>query len=166
MNRNAISVRNPTRPIIPGVRRDGGIKLLDIKEQPLGRDAKRKKRNQEETETVKQKENEKGVEAEQTSTPDYAVGLTSLIPPSPAPSYSIPQSSTSTVSDFTMPKTSVRVQPVNSTIKIKQVSAEEAILQAKTTQANTIQIQIIPKHITSTPTNQQQTASTVPVSLF
>ena len=172
VNRSAISVRNPTRPTIPGVRRDGGIKLLDIKEQPLGRDAKRKKRNQEEPETVKQKENEKAAEAEQTATPDYAVGLTSLIPPSPAPSYSVPQSSTSTVPDFTLAKTPVRVQPINNTIRIKQISAEEATLQAKTTQPNTIQvtqIQIIPKQVTqvsSASSTPQQSAISSSVSIF
>lgn len=88
-NRSVASVRNPTRPTIPGVRRDGGIKLLDIGEQPLGRDAKRKKKDSKEEADKKQKE-DKANEKDQTTTPDYALGLTSLVPPSPAPSYSIP----------------------------------------------------------------------------
>ena len=88
--------RNPTRPSMPGVRRDGGIKLLDITEQPLGPDAKRKKKSQDQPETLN---NKTGKDAEKSTpttsvtaanhnaTPDYAAGLMSLIPPSPAPVY-------------------------------------------------------------------------------
>lgn len=61
------------------LKKDGGIKILDISDvQAFGRDAKRKKKNPEEKE-------EKVLEAEATVTPDYAAGLTSTIPPSPAP---------------------------------------------------------------------------------
>ncbi|RWS02532.1 negative elongation factor A-like protein [Dinothrombium tinctorium] len=96
LNKLAGSVRNPTRPSMPGVRRDGGIKLLDITEQPIGRDAKRKKRAHDEAENAaKQKEVEKASEQKQNPTPDYAAGLTSMVPPSPAPSYPISQNSTS-----------------------------------------------------------------------
>ena len=61
------------------VKKDGGIKILDIADQPFGRDAKRKKKNPEE------KEEKTKEEVETTVTPDYAAGLTSTIPPSPAP---------------------------------------------------------------------------------
>ena len=61
------------------VKKDGGIKMLEISDvQAFGRDAKRKKKNPEEKE-------EKVPETEATVTPDYAAGLTSTIPPSPAP---------------------------------------------------------------------------------
>ena len=71
-----------------GVKRDGGIKLLDINEQPKGRDAKRRKKGINE-EDAKQKDNEKA--EQEVSTPDYAAGLTSMVPPSPAPpSYAPP----------------------------------------------------------------------------
>ena len=53
--------------------------MLDIGEQPLGRDAKRKK--------AKEEKEEKEKEIESSATPDYAAGLTSMIPPSPAPVY-------------------------------------------------------------------------------
>jgi len=79
-----------SRMSVGGIKRDGGIKLLDITEQPMGRDSKRRKKvaNEENTET-KQKENEK-LETE-SATPDYAAGLTSIVPPSPAPpSYAPP----------------------------------------------------------------------------
>lgn len=82
--------RAPTRPSMPGVRRDGGIKLLDITEQPLGPDAKRKKRTQEHVDNTPKaaKEAEKISTAMDTnSTPDYAAGLMSFVPPSPAPAY-------------------------------------------------------------------------------
>ena len=73
--------RTPLRT--PVNRKDGGIKLLDIADQPVGRDSKRKKKNPDE----KEKE-EKTPDTEATPTPDYAAGLTSAIPPSPAPAYS------------------------------------------------------------------------------
>lgn len=75
-----LSVARPTT----GIKRDGGIKLLDITEQPIGRDAKRKKKTDEDKEKVK---DDKAV-AESEQTPDYAAGL-SMIPPSPAPAYSV-----------------------------------------------------------------------------
>lgn len=59
--------------------------MLDITEQPVGRDAKRKKKNPDE----KEKEDKVLTDSEAAPTPDYAAGLTSTIPPSPAPvSYS------------------------------------------------------------------------------
>lgn len=88
-NRNKVA----TRPSI-GSKRDGGIKLLDITEQPIGREAKRKKKNPEE-EKDKAKE-DAAAAAEQEQTPDYAAGL-SMIPPSPAPAYSVPATSQATV---------------------------------------------------------------------
>jgi negative elongation factor A len=87
--------RAPTRPSMPGVRRDGGIKLLDITEQPLGPDAKRKKRTQDHSEmaTKPTKESDKSsVQVDTNVTPDYAAGLMSFVPPSPAPAY-LPSSS-------------------------------------------------------------------------
>ncbi|RWS31984.1 negative elongation factor A-like protein [Leptotrombidium deliense] len=98
LNKMAGSVRNPTRPSMPGVRRDGGIKLLDITEQPIGRDARRKKRTHDEIENVaKQKENDKTTEQKLNPTPDYAAGLTSMVPPSPAPSYPIAQNTSHSI---------------------------------------------------------------------
>ncbi|KAI1303028.1 Negative elongation factor A [Halotydeus destructor] len=81
-NRNNIS-----RPVTVS-KRDVGIKLLDITEQPIGRDAKRKKKNDDDKD--KSKEDKLSTEPEQT--PDYAAGL-SMIPPSPAPAYSLPTTS-------------------------------------------------------------------------
>lgn len=92
--------RAPTRPSMPGVRRDGGIKLLDIAEQPLGPDLKRKKRAPDHLEsgTKNAKEGEKMSPAVDTNvTPDYAAGLMSFVPPSPAPTY-MPASSGSSLS--------------------------------------------------------------------
>lgn len=112
-NRSVGSVRNPTRPTIPGVRRDGGIKLLDIGEQPLGRDTKRKKRDPKE-ENAKQKDGEKGSTQDQSSTPDYALGLTSLVPPSPAPSYSVPPTPEPPNSNDYAPMTPIKSTSMNS----------------------------------------------------
>lgn len=139
-NRSAGSVRNPTRPTIPGVRRDGGIKLLDIGEQPLGRDAKRKKRNQEETET-KQKENDKTNGQDSSATPDYALGLTSMVPPSPAPAYSVPQTPGPYVSEPTTPKkespSASKTPQTNSLIKMKSPNDEEPSQSTETSSPST-----------------------------
>ena len=88
VNKMGSALNNRSRLSVGGIKRDGGIKLLDITEQPLGRDSKRRKKVQNE-ETDKQKDIDKK-EAEPI-TPDYAAGLTSSIPPSPAPpSYAPP----------------------------------------------------------------------------
>ncbi|XP_046667520.1 negative elongation factor A-like [Homalodisca vitripennis] len=88
------SLNNPlmSRPSLsrtPAGRKDGGIKLLDINEQPLGyAQAKKRKRMQE------MEEAKRAAEAAQSSapsaggtTPDYAVGLTALNPATPQPIY-------------------------------------------------------------------------------
>ncbi|XP_014665342.1 PREDICTED: negative elongation factor A-like [Priapulus caudatus] len=59
-------------------RKEGGIKLLDITEQPLGGRHAKKRRVQEETKPPPPKEED----TSQTATPDYAVGL---IPPASIP---------------------------------------------------------------------------------
>lgn len=75
--------RKPNAPSVPArsFKKNSAIQMLDIGEQPLGRDAKRKKIKED-----KEKE-DKDKEVESTTTPDYAAGLTSMIPPSPAPVY-------------------------------------------------------------------------------
>lgn len=75
--------RKPNAPALPvrAFKKTSAIQMLDIGEQPLGRDAKRKRVKED-----KEKE-EKEKEVESTVTPDYAAGLTSMIPPSPAPVY-------------------------------------------------------------------------------
>lgn len=122
-NRSVGSVRNPTRPTIPGVRRDGGIKLLDIGEQPLGRDAKRKKKDHKEEADKKQKEGDKANEKDQSATPDYALGLTSLVPPSPAPSYSVPPTPEPPTNDYApIKKETVGVKNISSNSLIKPMA--------------------------------------------
>ncbi|XP_013790703.1 negative elongation factor A-like isoform X1 [Limulus polyphemus] len=71
--------RTLSRP--PAGRKDGGIKLLDINEQPIGygRDAKRRKK-QPENETAeqrKEKDPNQPLTMANPSTPDYAAGLLS-----------------------------------------------------------------------------------------
>lgn len=76
--------RKPNAPVPPvrAFKKTSAIQMLDIGEQPLGRDAKRKK--------AKEEKEEKEKEIESSATPDYAAGLTSMIPPSPAPVYAPP----------------------------------------------------------------------------
>jgi len=70
----------PSMPRNPVGRKDGGIKLLDINEQPMAyAQAKKRKRMQE----MEENNPRKGAEASNTTTPDYALGL--VPPPSVAP---------------------------------------------------------------------------------
>lgn len=99
------SLSRPSLPRTPAGRKDGGIKLLDINEQPLGyAQAKKRKRMLEMEEAKKatevslaqQSQNAPAVPgtpqqsmqvgtAAAPSTPDYAAGLTVSNPPTPAP---------------------------------------------------------------------------------
>lgn len=78
-------------------KKTSAIQMLDIGEQPLGRDAKRKKVRED-----REKE-EKDKEIESTTTPDYAAGLTSMIPPSPAPVYAPATPQVSSSHDLGLP---------------------------------------------------------------
>ncbi len=110
-----------SRMSVGGIKRDGGIKLLDITEQPIGRDSKRRKKvtNEENNET-KQKENEK-LEAE-SSTPDYAAGLTSIVPPSPAPYAppATPAPQPTLIPSETFPQMPSQTQPQQTTAQTSQ----------------------------------------------
>lgn len=76
-------------------RKDGGIKILDITEQPLGYAAAKKRKRQQELEEQQKRALEaqsspptKLEEVPVTTTPDYAVGLSSSVytqPQTPAP---------------------------------------------------------------------------------
>lgn len=76
-------------------RKDGGIKILDIAEQPLGYAAAKKRKRQQELEEQQKRALEaqssppvKNEEIPVTTTPDYAVGLSTSVytqPATPAP---------------------------------------------------------------------------------
>ncbi|KAK6622247.1 hypothetical protein RUM43_012579 [Polyplax serrata] len=67
-------------------RKDGGIKLLDINEQPMGYTQAKKRKRMQELEDAKKASEEAALKAaEASATPDYAAGLTSLNPPTPIP---------------------------------------------------------------------------------
>ncbi|KAG0410686.1 hypothetical protein HPB47_012192 [Ixodes persulcatus] len=93
--------RSLTKPM--GNKKDGGIKLLDINEQPLGygRDAKRRKKPTEELPDMQKKEKEAPAVPTTSAapvTPDYAAGLLSSsqlssVPASPAAAYGLPATS-------------------------------------------------------------------------
>ncbi|EEB16736.1 Negative elongation factor A, putative [Pediculus humanus corporis] len=68
-------------------RKDGGIKLLDINEQPMGYAQAKKRKRMQELEDAKKASEEAALKAaESSATPEYAVGLTSLNPPTPVAS--------------------------------------------------------------------------------
>ncbi|XP_029831527.2 negative elongation factor A [Ixodes scapularis] len=101
MNSGTPLSRSLTKPM--GNKKDGGIKLLDINEQPLGygRDAKRRKKPTEELPDMQKKEKEAPAVPTTSAapvTPDYAAGLLSSsqlssVPASPAAAYGLPATS-------------------------------------------------------------------------
>ncbi|XP_067011131.1 negative elongation factor A isoform X2 [Anabrus simplex] len=112
------SMSRPPMPRTPAGRKDGGIKLLDINEQPLGYAQAKKRKRLQDIEDAK-KASEAAAAQQQLaqaqnlaspatpSTPDYAVGLTAMNPPTPAPatpSYSpaTPQHTVATI--ITIPR--------------------------------------------------------------
>nr|CAG4651957.1 EOG090X08WB [Triops cancriformis] len=82
------ALRTPSRPMAG--RKDGGIKLLDITEQPVGFAQAKKRKRQQELEAA-QKQSEQPVDEEKDlPTPDYAAGLAPPATPGPpAPQQSL-----------------------------------------------------------------------------
>ncbi|XP_012228081.1 negative elongation factor A [Linepithema humile] len=147
-NRTSISSR---------IRKDGGIKLLDINEQPLGyAQAKKRKRMLElEEQQKKVAEAQAAAAAAATSavspaaetpaTPEYAQGLASINPPATpvapvavtAQSYVAPSTpssiavttTTQTSTTLTTPTTSITVLPVSSPTVIKPVETTPVAVQ-------------------------------------
>ncbi|KAL7296111.1 negative elongation factor A [Trichogramma pretiosum] len=119
----------PQRTPVGGrIRKDGGIKLLDISEQPLGYvQAKRRKRQQEQEEQQKKAEEAKAAAAaaqataqaaaaaapaEETATPEYAQGLAPIAAPATpaAPAVSTPTTPTTPhLQPYSTPKTTASV---------------------------------------------------------
>jgi len=87
-NSPRVSLPNRTK----GGAKEGGVKLLDITEQPMGYQAAKKKKRQEEQETQKRVAEEAAVTtnikqelAAAQATPDYAANLPSSLAPAAAP---------------------------------------------------------------------------------
>ncbi|XP_014272270.1 negative elongation factor A isoform X2 [Halyomorpha halys] len=141
---NSSLMSRPTMPRSTLPRKDGGIKLLDINEQPMAyAQAKKRKRMQELEEAAAQK---KASAEAATSTPDYAAGLappSSVAPATPAaaqqveqpaipqqpPSYApvIPQQSPAGVNSITqgvMASSSVPNQPTINLVPVAMAKAE------------------------------------------
>ncbi|TRY79357.1 hypothetical protein TCAL_07076 [Tigriopus californicus] len=84
------------RPAVPprsNRKPEGGVKLLDITEQPIGFAAAKKRKRQQELEEIQAKKAQAKEEKEAAAkaaaaaktTPDYAAGLSTMNPPTPAP---------------------------------------------------------------------------------
>ncbi|CAB3365682.1 Hypothetical predicted protein [Cloeon dipterum] len=69
----------------PAGRKDGGIKFLEITEQPLGFVAAKKRKRQQELEEANKKVAAAEAEKAASATPDYAAGLVPSNPATPAP---------------------------------------------------------------------------------
>ncbi|VVC31515.1 Hypothetical protein CINCED_3A019474 [Cinara cedri] len=163
-----------TTPARPGVRKDCGIKILEITEQPIGyaQAKKRKKAEMEENKRLLEANNvstsgttcQPNSKTEVTSTtPDYAAGLAPLNPPTPAPS--TPQH----VPSYVAPSTPLPTEPVKeepATVSSATPLAEEsppAAVASKVIHSPIVQMQVRPQ--TAQVGVSTTTANTTPIQL-
>lgn len=87
---NVLNSNNSNRPALtrlPAGRKEGGVKLLDIADQPLGYAAAKKRKKMQEIEDAKKATENTALQSPPPvsgATPDYAVGLTSTPTYAPA----------------------------------------------------------------------------------
>ncbi|GJQ75986.1 hypothetical protein Trydic_g18040 [Trypoxylus dichotomus] len=162
---NNLTARPPLRPTAG--RKEGGVKLLDIADQPLGYTAAKKRKKMQEI------EDKKSTEASLQSpppaagtTPDYAAGLAST--PTYAPQTPQPTVSSTTTTAQTTPHT----QTVTQASPTIQTSPATTVVQSTTTTtpqfATTSIMRPVPPLLTTTTVSQRtivtdQPASAVPV---
>ncbi|XP_065156101.1 negative elongation factor A-like [Atheta coriaria] len=119
--RSSVLGSTTNRPPIPRLaagRKEGGVKLLDIADQPLGYAAAKKRKRQQEQEENAAKKTETSPamlspSSTNNATPDYAAGLTtpSYLPPTPQPASSTPTPTTPTTPTPTTPIATAVVTP-------------------------------------------------------
>lgn len=170
--RSPVSSQGQNRPSLsrtPAGRKEGGVKLLEIGEQPLGyAAAKKRKREQEREEQQKKAAEQASAQSTQdikpvvttpttstvtTTTPDYAAGLTASTvysqPATPMPITTVKETVVSTVAS--QPMQIQQPQPMEVTMDIKQEIKQEPLLSSV--------VQSVPV-VSSTP--MQQTVPPVP----
>ncbi|KYB25207.1 negative elongation factor A isoform X2 [Tribolium castaneum] len=129
---NNINNRPPlARP--PAGRKEGGVKLLDIADQPLGYAAAKKRKKMQEIEDAKKNTENAALQSPPpvsgtTTTPDYAAGLSSTpayAPPTPQPILA-PTTSSILTTAVTAPVTTVTTaQVATPTVKLATVAATQ-----------------------------------------
>ena len=170
-NRNARMALNPNK-------KEGGVKLLDITEQPIGMAAMKKRKRQQELDDAKKfAEDNAKTEANKADpnsannpaninsannpnkskeTPDYAVGLSTLNPPTPAPN---PPAYAPPTPAYAPPTPAMPERVAN----VAPPSSASIISIAPPTQTNTVLIQpqsqqqqsLLQHHHTPQPQSQQ-----------
>ncbi|KAI4462036.1 negative elongation factor a nelf-a [Holotrichia oblita] len=166
LNNNLTARPPPMRPTAG--RKEGGVKLLDIADQPLGYTAAKKRKKMQEI------EDKKSIEASLQSpppttgtTPDYAAGLAST--PTYAPQTPQPALSATTTASQTTPHTQTTVTQAPTTV---QTPPATTVVQTTTTTtpqfATTSIMRPVPPLLTTTTVGQRavvtdQPASAVPV---
>ncbi|KAK0083531.1 hypothetical protein PV326_006681 [Microctonus aethiopoides] len=129
-------------PISNRIRKDGGIKLLDINEQPLGYAQAKKRKRMLELEEQQKKVAEAQtaavpttpVAAEASTTPEYAQGLAPINPPA-TPAASTTTTTTPTQSYAPPPATPVAVSPPVTLIVTPQTPTTPASVTTPSTSA-------------------------------
>ncbi|EFA10288.1 negative elongation factor A isoform X1 [Tribolium castaneum] len=130
---NNINNRPPlARP--PAGRKEGGVKLLDIADQPLGYAAAKKRKKMQEIEDAKKNTENAALQSPPpvsgtTTTPDYAAGLSSTpayAPPTPQPILAPTTASSILTTAVTAPVTTVTTaQVATPTVKLATVAATQ-----------------------------------------
>ncbi|XP_044272165.1 negative elongation factor A [Tribolium madens] len=130
---NNINNRPPlARP--PAGRKEGGVKLLDIADQPLGYAAAKKRKKMQEIEDAKKNTENAALQSPPpvsgtTTTPDYAAGLSSTpayAPPTPQPILTPTTASSILTTVATAPVTTVTTaQIATPTVKLATVAATQ-----------------------------------------
>lgn len=171
----SVGPNRPSMSRMPAGRKEGGVKLLEIGEQPLGyAAAKKRKREQEREEQQKKAAEQASAQASldvkpvittpttstPTTTPDYAAGLTASTvysqPATPMPVTTVKETVVPTVA---APPQPIQTQPPPPPVEIKQEIKQEIKTEPMLT--TSVPVQTVPI-VASTPIVQQQTAPPVP----
>ncbi|KAB0794711.1 hypothetical protein PPYR_11550 [Photinus pyralis] len=169
LNNNAVN--RPQLSRTTAGRKEGGVKLLDIADQPLGYAAAKKRKKMQEMEDAK-KASETAAQnppATTSSTPDYAAGLNTT----PTYAAAIPASTTVT-STATSPVTTVSpttpsTPPVTTTAPTLTTSTSVILTNTVTPQYVTTTVRPVPPLLTTTASGQrmavvsEQSTNAVPI---
>ncbi|KAF5296669.1 hypothetical protein FQR65_LT10209 [Abscondita terminalis] len=148
-------------------RKEGGVKLLDIADQPLGYAAAKKRKKMQEIEDAK-KASENSVQNQPiatNATPDYAAGLNST--PTYSPATPAPTTAASTL-PATITTSHMTMTPVITTSVISSISSSVILTNTSTPQYVT-SARPVPPLLTTTSSGQrtavvsEQSSATVPI---
>lgn len=131
-SKNASTISRTT----PAGRKDGGVKFLEIEDQPLGYAAAKKRKRQQELEEQQKRaaetEQQQSIK-ESNATPDYAAGLTSVYsqPATPMPAAASSEISTSHFTTPTTPSITNSTAETSPTVTVSSKKGKNSLLSPK-----------------------------------